>query len=363
MGIYIPDLEKADLKIMSLGPIMMDLAGPAISPEERDMLLHPLVGGVILFTHNFESPEQLQQLVAEIHTARAPHLLVAVDHEGGRVQRFRHGFTELPPAGVLGSHYSEDKRRAKRLAETCGWLMAAELRSVGIDFSFAPVLDLDYGVSSVIGDRAFHHAPEAVGDLAQSYMLGMHRAGMVATGKHFPGHGAVAADSHIDMPVDERPFEDIDQRDIVPFGRLIRAGLGAVMPAHVVYSAVDERPACFSLFWLNTVLRERMGFQGVIFSDDLSMRGAHVMGDIVARAQAALAAGCDMVLVCNHPDETVHLLDGLGPHHDPVSAIRLAHMHQRHNIDRATLMQDSAWQQAVEVAERMCAHQTGELKL
>jgi beta-N-acetylhexosaminidase len=346
-----------------LGPIMMDLAGLALSSEEHEQLRHPLVGGVILFTRNYQSPEQLQQLVAEIHGLRTPHLLVAVDHEGGRVQRFRHGFTELPPAGVFGTIHEQDKKRAKHLAETCGWLMAAELRSVGIDFSFAPVLDLDHGMSRVIGDRAFHRSAEAVGELAQAYMLGMRRAGMVATGKHFPGHGAVAADSHVDMPVDERPFEDIYRRDVVPFGRLIRAGLGAVMPAHVVYSAVDERPACFSPYWLNTVLRERMGFQGVIFSDDLSMQGAQMMGDILARARAALTAGCDMVLVCNHPDETVRLLDGLGPHDNPVSAIRLAQMHERHNINRATLMQDPAWRQAVDVAKRLCAQQTGELEL
>jgi beta-N-acetylhexosaminidase len=348
---------------MSLGPIMLDLAATAISPEERDILRHPLVGGVILFTRNYESPQQLQQLIAEIHGLREPHLLVAVDHEGGRVQRFRHGFTELPPAAVLGQVYDEDKKRAKRLAETCGWLMAAELRAVGIDFSFAPVLDLNYGVSSVIGDRAFHRQPEAVADLAESYRLGMRRAGMVATGKHFPGHGAVAADSHVDMPVDERDFEEIYRHDCVPFGRLIRAGLAAIMPAHVIYAAVDDKPACFSPFWLQTVLRQRLGFQGVIFSDDLTMRGAHVMGDIVDRARAALSAGCDMVLVCNRPEEAVHLLDHLGSHDDPVAHVRLARLHERHNIDRQSLQADPAWQQAVAVAAELRGKGTLELEL
>jgi beta-N-acetylhexosaminidase len=348
---------------MSLGPIMLDLAGLEISPEERDILRHPLVGGVILFTRNYESPEQLQHLVADIHGLRDPHLLVAVDHEGGRVQRFRHGFTELPPAGVFGEIYDDDPKRAKRLAETCGWLMAAELRAEGIDFSFAPVLDLDYGVSTVIGDRAFHRKPEVVGDLAISSMLGMQRAGMVATGKHFPGHGAVVADSHVDMPVDERDFEAIYDEDVQPFGRLIRAGLGAIMPAHVIYPAVDDKPACFSPLWLKSVLRERLGFQGVIFSDDLTMKGAHVMGDIVARGQAALAAGCDMVLVCNHPAESVRLLDGLDVAADPVSHVRLARLHERHNIDRQSLRQDPAWQQAVNVANALRGRGTGELEL
>ncbi len=348
---------------MSLGPIMLDLAGLEISAEEHEMLLHPLVGGVILFTRNYESPEQLQQLVADIHRLRDPHLLVAVDHEGGRVQRFRHGFSELPPARVFGKIFNDDKKRAKHLAETCGWLMAAELRAVGIDFSFSPVLDLDFGVSTVIADRAFHRNPEAVGELAISWMLGMRRAGMVATGKHFPGHGAVVADSHIDMPVDERSFEDIYAEDVKPFGRLVRGGLGGVMPAHVIYAAVDDKPACFSSYWLKLVLRERLGFQGVIFSDDLTMRGAHVMGDIVERGQAALAAGCDMLLVCNHPAEAVRLLDNLDAHDDPVAHVRLARLHERHNIDRKSLLQDPAWRKAAAVADELRGQGTGELEL
>jgi len=348
---------------MSLGPIMLDLAGLEISAEEHEMLLHPLVGGVILFTRNYESPGQLQQLVANIHRLRDPHLLVAVDHEGGRVQRFRHGFTELPPASVFGEIFNKDKKRAKYLAETCGWLMAAELRAVGIDFSFAPVLDLDFGVSTVIADRAFHRNPEAVGELAISWMLGMRRAGMVATGKHFPGHGAVAADSHVDMPVDKRSFEDIYAEDVKPFGRLVRGGLGGIMPAHVVYAAVDDKPACFSSYWLKVVLRERLGFQGVIFSDDLTMQGAHVMGDIVERGQAALAAGCDMLLVCNHPAESAQLLDSLGAHDDPVVHVRLARLHERHNIDRAFLLQDPTWQKAVIVADELRGQGTGELEI
>lgn len=342
---------------------MIDLSGLEVSPQEREMLLHPLVGGVILFTRNYASREQLEQLVKEIHGLREPHLLVSVDHEGGRVQRFRYGFSELPPAGIFGSIYDADQQRAKRLAESCGWLMAAELRAMSIDFSFAPVLDLDYGVSSVIGDRAFHRKPEIVAELAQSFMLGMRRAGMVATGKHFPGHGAVAEDSHVDMPVDNRSFDDIFERDVEPFARMIRAGLGAIMPAHVVYSAVDDRPACFSSFWLKTVLRQQLGFNGVIFSDDLSMQGAHVMGDIVARGEAALAAGCDMVLVCNHPHESAKLLDGLKTKIDPVSSVRLARMHEQNHSDDTALRQSPAWQEASQLVKGLRAHSTRELEI
>lgn len=346
---------------------MLDLVGLEISQEERDILKHPLVGGVILFSRNYESPEQLQHLVSEIHDLREPHLLVAVDHEGGRVQRFRKGFSEFPPAAVFGKIYDEDRKRAKRLTESCGWLMAVELRALGIDFSFAPVLDLDFGISTVIGDRAFHRKPDIVADLAQSYMLGMRRAGMVATGKHFPGHGAIAADSHIDMPVDEREFEEIYRHDVVPFNKLIRAGLGAIMPAHVIYPAVDEKPACFSSLWLKEVLRERLGFQGVIFSDDLTMKGAHVMGDIVERGIAAMAAGCDMVLVCNKPEESVRLIDGLSKdgsmQDDPVSHVRLARMHEQHNIDRNELLRDPKWKEAVRIATDLRGHESGELEI
>ncbi|MCF6211463.1 MAG: beta-N-acetylhexosaminidase [Gammaproteobacteria bacterium] len=348
---------------MSLGPVMLDLAGLEISPEEREMLMHPLVGGVILFSRNYASPDQLQRLVAEIHALRTPHLLVSVDHEGGRVQRFRHGFTALPPARIYGRIYEQDRKRGKYLAELGGWLMASELRALGIDFSYAPVLDLDRGVSEVIGDRAFHSHPEKVGDLAQAYVAGMRRAGMPATGKHFPGHGAVAPDSHVDLPVDERPFADIEAEDLRPFGRLIRAGMAAVMPAHVVYTAVDDRPAGFSSRWLQGVLRGRLNFQGVIFSDDLSMQGAHVMGDIVARGEAALAAGCDMVLVCNHPQDTVRLLDGLGVQNNPVSHLRLARLHERHAVSREALQASTDWQQAVAALAVLQDHETLQLEV
>ncbi|WP_455365712.1 beta-N-acetylhexosaminidase [Kaarinaea lacus] len=346
---------------MSLGPVMVDLKGTRLEPEEKEMLQHPLVGGVILFTRNYESPEQITDLVEKIHNVKSPHLLVSVDHEGGRVQRFRDGFTALPPMARLGDKYKKNKKQAKQLAETCGWLMAIELRSVGVDFSFAPVLDIERGVSDVIGDRAFGHDPDTVADLAVSFILGMQKAGMAATGKHFPGHGAVKADSHVAFPVDERSFEDINAYDIVPFARLIRNGLAGIMPAHVIYSAVDKNPAGFSRFWLNEVLRNQLEFQGVIFSDDLSMEAASVAGDVVDRTRAALNAGCDMALVCNDPDAAAKVLDNLGKLDNPVSHVRLARMHGRHYVNRQQLLKEEEWKQAVAMVDDLAAGDTLEL--
>jgi len=332
---------------MSLGPIMLDIQGTELTAEDRERLRHPLVGGVILFSRNYQSPEQIETLVRAIHDLRHPQLLVAVDHEGGRVQRFREGFTELPPVRHLGQLYDQNPKRAKRLAETSGWLMATELRAVGVDFSFAPVLDLDRGVSQIIGNRAFHSNPETVADLAHAYMTGMHHAGMAATGKHFPGHGGCAADSHLALPVDERRLADLLLEDIVPFERMIHFGLAAIMPAHVLFPRVDSRPAGFSRLWLREILRGRLGFQGVIFSDDLSMEGAKEAGDVVARGKAAMAAGCDMILVCNDTAAADQLLSGLGTHDDPVSHLRLVRMHGREEVTRTQLAQDRGYHDAV----------------
>ncbi|HEX9801711.1 MAG TPA: beta-N-acetylhexosaminidase [Gammaproteobacteria bacterium] len=332
---------------MSLGPVMLDLQGTTLDEQEREMLLHPLVGGVILFSRNYESPEQLGALVAEVHALRSPQLLIAVDHEGGRVQRFRQGFTRLPAMRRFGEIYDRDRRRARQLAEQAGWVMASELRAVGVDFSFAPVLDLDYGVSSVIGDRAFHRSPQVVAALANALMQGMHRAGMAATGKHFPGHGAVQADSHEAIPVDSRRYEDIAAEDIKPYELMISNGMAAVMPAHVIYDRVDPRPAGFSPFWLGEVLRRRLNFQGVIFSDDLNMEGASVAGDYVARARAALAAGCDVALICNNREGALQILRGLEQQPNPILHARLARLHGRHPVTLESLHRDPAWRQAV----------------
>lgn len=331
-----------------LGPVMLDVAGYRMTDEERERLLDPLVGGVILFARNFESSEQLAALTAEIHALRSPRLLIAVDHEGGRVQRFRtDGFTRLPAMRALGALWERDHIQALDAARATGFVLAAELLAHGVDLSFTPVLDLDYGCSRVIGDRAFHRDPQATASLAQSLIAGLADAGMACVGKHFPGHGFVEADSHLEIPVDEREFDAIWQEDVAPYRHRIGRQLGGVMPAHVIYRKVDARPAGFSPFWLQDVLRGRLEFKGVIFSDDLTMEGATVAGDIVARARAAYAAGCDMVLVCNRPDLAADLLDRWAPEPAPESRARIAALAPRPQWDDAFALElNPVYQQA-----------------
>lgn len=292
-----------------LGPVMLDVVGTALTDDDIRRIRHPLTGGVILFARNYESRDQLTALTQAIHAAR-PGVLIAVDHEGGRVQRFKtDGFTKLPPMRKLGELWDRDVLEATRAATDVGYVLASELRACGVDLSFTPVLDLDYGESGVIGDRAFHRDARVVSMLAKSLNHGLALAGMANCGKHFPGHGFVKADSHVAIPVDERDLEAILAEDAAPYGWL-GLGLSAVMPAHVIYPKVDRHPAGFSKKWLS-MLRGDFGFQGVIFSDDLSMEGASVAGGVVEGAQAALSAGCDMVLICNSPDKADELLSGL----------------------------------------------------
>ena len=298
------------------GPVVVDVQGLHLTDAERRRLRHPLVGGVILFARNYQSPGQLRALTDEIHACRTPPLLVAVDHEGGRVQRFREGFSAIPAMRTLGERWDQDVLAACREATDIGRKMGEELRAVGVDFTFAPVLDLDRGRSSVIGTRAFHSDPRVVAMLARCLTHGLLLAGMANCGKHFPGHGFADADSHVAMPVDERSLDEILADDAAPYAWL-GAALTAVMPAHVIYPQVDRKPAGFSKRWLQTILRRRLGFDGLIFSDDLTMEAATVAGGITARATAALKAGCDMVLVCNRLDLADELLASLEPPANP----------------------------------------------
>lgn len=306
---------------LPLGPLMIDVAGLQLNDVERQRLMHPLVGGIILFARNYQSIEQLSALTAEIRTLRSPSLPIAIDHEGGRVQRCREGFTRLPAMRSLGVLWDENPKAALSAAHNLGFVLAAELRACGVDMSFTPVLDLDWGRSAVVGNRAFHSDPAIVARLAGALIDGLRAAGMAACGKHFPGHGWAEADSHVAIPVDGRSLAEL-QTDMLPYRQL---KLDAVMPAHVIYPAVDARPAGFSPVWLSK-LRAEFAFDGVIFSDDLSMEGASVAGDIVDRANAAWGAGCDMLLVCNAPDAVGDLLGRWQPEHDPVRSARVGRL-------------------------------------
>jgi beta-N-acetylhexosaminidase len=303
---------------LPLGPVMVDLAAFELSEHERARLLHPNVGGVILFGRNYRDKAQLRTLCQQIHALRTPRLLIAIDHEGGRVQRCRDGFTRIPSMRLLGQWWDRDPVAACDGARAIGFVLASDLRECDVDFSFTPVLDLDWGESGVIGDRAFHANPDAVIALAGALIAGMKVAGMGNCGKHFPGHGWVKADSHLALPEDDRSRAELEE-DMRPFRQL---PLGAVMPAHVIYKKVDFRTAGFSPVW-HAILRDELGFDGVVFSDDLSMEGASIAGDISARASAAWEAGCDVLLVCNSPEAADHLLATWRPEFDPARSRRL----------------------------------------
>jgi beta-N-acetylhexosaminidase len=297
---------------------MLDVEGLTLTRHEQEKINHPNTGAVILFSRNYQNPEQVTELINSIRAARNGDILIAVDQEGGRVQRFQNGFTRLPPA----SSYAQ----APGIAESAGWLMAAELLAVGVDFSFAPVLDIDCGVSEIIGNRSFSTDPELATQLASLFRKGMKKAGMAATGKHFPGHGAVALDSHLTLPIDERDLDSIRAKDLLPFKQLIKEGLEGIMPAHVVYPNIDPDPAGFSPFWIQQILRRELNFSGTVFSDDLSMAGAASAGDFPERARLAQQAGCDMILVCNNPVAAEQVLETLPITEDPIREQRLRRM-------------------------------------
>lgn len=332
----------------NIGPVMLDLHGLVLEDEEAALLRHSSMGGVILFARNYESTDQVQALIAKIRRVN-PTLLIAVDQEGGRVQRFRRGVSALPALAKMGDLYQQDPLLAIDTTRQCAWLMAAEMIALGIDLSFAPVLDLNYQRSKVIGDRSFSSCPDKSAALGAAYIEGMAKAGMASTGKHFPGHGYVAGDSHTDIPRDNRRFDDIDKNDLVPYKRLFSQGLNAVMPAHVIYSDCDEDPAGFSRYWLQTVLREQLQFDGVIFSDDLTMEGATVAGDFQARARAAITAGCDMVLVCNDRLGAEQVLDASLPISDK-SQRRLMSLRAQPKDDSV-----KSWERFKDSASRLAA--------
>jgi len=326
---------------------MLDVLGTSLTSEDKELLEHPLVGGLILFTRNFESVEQLSDLNNQIRKAAGDNILIAVDHEGGRVQRFREGFSLIPAMGSLLEKTQQDFNKAKELAEHCGYVMATEVQACNIDISFAPVLDVN-GISEVIGDRAFDSKPEPVIHLANAFIDGMHLAGMKATGKHFPGHGSVKADSHIAIPIDYRSKSDIESLDILPFKHLIKANkIDALMPAHIIFPEIDSESVGFSSYWLQDILRKQLGFNGVIFSDDLSMEGASCVGGYVERAEAAQQAGCDMLLLCNNRDGCISVIDNANINLDKVSNQRIERLLKNTQTSFSQLGQNIKWQESL----------------
>lgn len=298
-----------------VGSVMIDLLGSSVDAEERELLQHPLVGGVILFARNYESIVQINELCQVIRSTHPSSILIAVDQEGGRVQRFRDGFTRLPCMGEIGHAYERSVAEGIEYAYSCGWIMAAELLAVGVDLSFSPVLDLNKKWNTVIGDRSFSQDPHVVSVLAKALTRGMCEAGMAATGKHFPGHGSVKTDSHLTLPIDSRPFTEVYEEDMQPFIQMIAEEIDALMPAHILFSEIDSHPVGFSRYWLQDILRKKLQFSGIIFSDDLNMAGAEFAGTYAARAEMALNAGCDMALICNNRAGAIEILDQLPRKH------------------------------------------------
>jgi beta-N-acetylhexosaminidase len=342
---------------MSLGPLMIDIGGTNLEAGDRELLLHPLVGGLILFTRNYSSRDQVRELVSEIQALRAASealqpLLIAVDQEGGRVQRFREGFYSLPPLRWLGHLYDEDPALAREMAMCAARVMAVELLDTGIDFSFAPVIDLDWGNSEVIGNRSLHRQAEVVGELGLAYMQGMRQAGMAAVAKHFPGHGAVTADSHHALPVDHRSQSELLE-DMQPYSSLIGDGLRGIMMAHIRYPEIEPQIASLSEFWMQSVLRNELNYHGAIFSDDMCMAGASEGGTVAERVQTALEAGADMALICNEREAVAPALELLSGYAKPVSHVRLAAMRASREHYESAPYRSDGWQRDIERLEQV----------
>jgi len=331
---------------MTAGPLMVDIEGTELQADERERLEHPSVSGLILFTRNFESSEQLAELVRVVRAVKSPKLLIAVDQEGGRVQRFRNDFFSLPALRSLGRVYDDSKETALKYAKDHGYLMASEILSVGIDISFAPVLDLDLGISDVIGERAFAEKPQVVAELAYEYIEGMHEAGMKATGKHFPGHGSVKADSHVALPLDERLYAEIFEKDLWPFRQLIKQNLDAIMVSHVIYPDLDSIPAGFSKTWVTEHLKQKFGFSGMIFSDDITMKAAASVGSHIERADLAIAAGCDCVITCNDSQGRDAIIDNLVFTPSEELQLKINKMRGSQPFDFTNRQQSARWKSA-----------------
>ncbi len=334
-------------KTLPIGPVMIDIEGLELSSYDKEKIAHPNTGAVILFTRNYHDRNQITELTGQIKSTRNGHILIAVDQEGGRVQRFQKEFTRLPPVVCYLDH--------PELTQSAGWLMASELLTVGIDFSFAPVLDVDYGISEIIGDRSFSPDPEQTAELASLFRKGMNQAGMSAVGKHFPGHGAIALDSHLALPVDERCLDEIQNKDLIPFKKLIAEGLEGIMPAHVIYPKVDDKPAGFSKIWIVQILRQQLGFDGAVFSDDLSMEGAAGIGDFTDRGKLALEAGCDMILVCNNPEAAEQVLETIAIQPNSIRESRLLNMLGKIHGDFDGLCKTQKWQEITSQLNLMTA--------
>jgi beta-N-acetylhexosaminidase len=327
-----------------IGALVADVAGLTLTPEDKEILAHPLIGGVILFARNYESRRQLQELCQQIRRASPRPILIMVDQEGGRVQRFVAEFTKLPSMSLLGELFDQNAASGLEFAQECGWLMAAELLSAGVDLSLAPVLDVNKGLSSVIGQRAFHANHQAVVRLATAFTSGMREAGMAAVGKHFPGHGSVTLDSHVALPIDSRTLAEVAADDILPFKSMIAAGLTAVMAAHIVFPQIDQLPVGFSRYWLQDILRQQLGFKGVVFSDDLSMEGANISANYADRVLTAREAGCDIVLLCNHRPGVIQVLDAIPHVKHMLNAEQWGVLSGRYLSQQPSLEQNQRWQ-------------------